>query len=166
MQFSTLSRGRYRPQGVSYLPPRPVNSYNICGPACFGGVVWEECLDRYHKHDPHTVSATVTVTATVSAPVTVTVSATVMVPDSVTATKVVSERPFGPVRLVIGDIRGASRPFGCVGWWCGKRAWIGITSTILTRSRSRSRSRTRPTATVTDTATVLFLRFAYYVPCD
>ena len=28
-----------------------------------------------------------------------------------TVTKVVSERPFGPVRLVIGDIRGASRPF-------------------------------------------------------
>ena len=36
------------------------------------------------------------------------------------AKKVVSERPFGPVRLVIGDIRGASRPFGWggVGWRC------------------------------------------------
>ena len=44
--------------------------------------------------------------------------------------KVVSERPFGPVRLVIGAIRGASRPFGV--WECGKRAWIGITSTIPT----------------------------------
>ena len=30
--------------------------------------------------------------------------------------KVVSERPLGPVRLVIGDIRGASRSFGCGVW--------------------------------------------------
>ena len=31
--FQALERGRYRPQGVSYLPPRPVNFYNTCGPA-------------------------------------------------------------------------------------------------------------------------------------
>ena len=36
---------------------------------------------------------------------------------TVTATKVVSERSFGPVRLVIGAIRGASRPFGGVVVW-------------------------------------------------
>ena len=33
------------------------------------------------------------------------------------AKKVVSERPLGPVRLVIGDIRSASRPFGGVVVW-------------------------------------------------
>ena len=38
-------------------------------------------------------------------------TASVTVSVTVSVTNVVSERPFGPVRLVIGDIRGASRPF-------------------------------------------------------
>ena len=56
MWFSTLSRGRRRPQGLLCRPPRPVNFYNICGPDCFGwcGGVWGESLDRYHKHDSDT----------------------------------------------------------------------------------------------------------------
>ena len=64
---------------------------------------------------------------------------------------VVSERPFGPVRLVIGDIRGASRPFWgvvvvCVG------AWIGNTSTIHSVTDSATVTDS-VTATATDSAT-------------
>ena len=52
---------------------------------------WSECSYPHHKHDPtrHTVTASVT--------------------------KIVSERPLGPVRLVIVDIRGVSRPLVGVG---------------------------------------------------
>ena len=124
MQFSTLSRGRYRPQGVSYLPPRPVNFYNTCGPDCLWGLVVG-------------VEAWIIITSTI-----LTDTDSVTATATATATKVVSERPLGPVRLVIGDIRGASRPFGGV---------VVFGRKIGSVSQARY---PRTTATVTATATV------------
>ena len=64
-------------------------------------------MDHHHKHDPlghGLLLACVSRTNDFECPKDT--------KKTVSVTKVVSERPFGPVRLVIGDIRGASRPFG------------------------------------------------------
>ena len=68
--FQALERGRRQPQGLLCRPPRPGCLHNICGPDCFVGgwwLVWEESLDWYHKHDPHTDSATATVSDSATA---------------------------------------------------------------------------------------------------
>ena len=67
------------------------------------------------------------------------------------AKKVVSERPFGPVRLVIGAIRGASRPFWGVVVVCG--GGLGSVTQARYPHVTRSRTRPRPRPTVSDTAT-------------
>ena len=65
------------------------------------------------------------------------------------AKKVVSERPLGPVRLVIGDIRGASRPFrGVVVGEESLDRYYKHDPYTAPRPRPRPRSRSRITAPV------------------